>query len=108
MHLYRLDDGARNHELPDSLEKSVDDIPSTIFDDARNHWKNRFKEIKKMNGRENPYQLHQIWEKSCWLTYSSSRQPITRKAFRIEDIEGRFQDVKCIDTTDWLILPLAL
>ena len=40
----------------DSLEKSADDIPSTIFDDARNHWKTRFKEIKKMNGRENPYQ----------------------------------------------------
>ena len=33
----------------DSLEKSVDDIPSTVFDDARNHWKTRFKEIKKMS-----------------------------------------------------------
>ena len=87
----------------DSLEKSVDDIPSTVFDDARNHWKNRFKEIKKMNGRENPYQLHQSLGEIMLANVLIVRdnQSLEKALHDIEDIEDRFQDVKCTDTTDW-------
>ena len=42
----------------DNLDKSVDDIPSTTFGDARSHWESRLKEIREMKGKENPYQLH--------------------------------------------------
>jgi succinate dehydrogenase / fumarate reductase flavoprotein subunit len=87
----------------DSLQKSVDDIPSTIFDDARNHWKNRFKEIKKMDGSENPYQLHQELGEIMLANVLIVRDnPSLEKATdEINDIETRFKDVKCVDTSDW-------
>ena len=75
----------------DSLEKSSDDIPSTIFDDARNHWKTRFKEIKKMNGRENPYQLHQDLGEIMLANVLIVRenQSLEKAIHAIDDIEGR-------------------
>ncbi len=87
----------------DSLEKSVDDIPSTIFDDARSHWKNRFNDIKNMNGSENPHKLHQELGNIMLANVLIVRdnKSLEKASHAIEDIETRFKDVKCLDTTDW-------
>jgi succinate dehydrogenase / fumarate reductase flavoprotein subunit len=87
----------------DSLEKSVDDIPSTVFDDARNHWDNRFKEIKKMDGPENPYQLHQELGEIMLANVLIVRdnKSLEKATDEIKDIETRFKDIKCVDSSDW-------
>lgn len=87
----------------DSLEKSVDDIPSTVFDDARNHWKTRFKEIKKMDGHENPYKLHQELGETMLANVLIVRdnKALEKAIDEINNIEDRFKDVKCLDTSDW-------
>ena len=87
----------------DSLEKSVDDIPSTVFDDTRSHWQNRFNDIKKMNGSENPYQLHQDLGDIMLANVLIVRdnKSLEKAWHAISDIETRFKDVKCLDTHDW-------
>jgi succinate dehydrogenase / fumarate reductase flavoprotein subunit len=74
-----------------------------VFDDARHHWKNRFKEIKKMKGRENPYQLHQELGKVMLANVLIVRdnKSLEKATDEINDIETRFKDVKCLDTSDW-------
>jgi succinate dehydrogenase / fumarate reductase flavoprotein subunit len=87
----------------DSLEKSVDDISSTTFDDTRSHWQNRFTDIKAMNGSENPYKLHQDLGNIMLANVLIVRdnKSLEKAWHAIQDIEIRFKDVKCLDTNDW-------
>ena len=87
----------------DSLEKSVDDISSTTFDDTRSHWQNRFTDIKAMNGSENPYKLHQDLGNIMLANVLIVRdnKSLEKAWHAIHDIETRFKDVKCLDTNDW-------
>lgn len=87
----------------DSLEKSVDDISSTTFDDTRSHWQNRFTDIKAMNGSENPYKLHQDLGNIMLANVLIVRdnKSLEKAWHAIHDIENRFKDVKCLDTHDW-------
>ena len=87
----------------DSLEKSVDDIPSTVFDDSCSHWKNRFSEIKKMKGSENPHKLHlELGEVMLAnVLIVRDNESLEKASNEINDIETRFKDVKCLDTEDW-------
>ncbi|MDG1843548.1 MAG: succinate dehydrogenase (quinone) flavoprotein subunit, partial [Nitrospinaceae bacterium] len=87
----------------DSLEKSVDDIPSKVFDDTQSHWENKFDEIKKMNGSENPHKLHhELGDIMLANVLIVRDNKSLEKAFhKIHDIEARFKDVKCLDTQDW-------
>ena len=87
----------------DSLEKSVDDISSTVFDDTRKHWQNRFQDIKKMDGPENPYKLHQDLGNIMLANVLIVRdnKSLEKAWHSISDIETRFKEVKCLDTHDW-------
>ena len=100
----------------DSLEKSVDDIPSTVFEDSRSHWNNRFKEIKKMNGSENPHKLHQELGDIMLANVLIVRdnESLEKATQAISDIEIRFKDLKSPDTPhrafllDWNLLVFLL
>ena len=56
-----------------------------------------------MNGQENPYQLHQDLGEIMLANVLIVRenQSLEKAIHAIDDIEGRFKDVKCTDTTDW-------
>ncbi len=88
---------SKNHK------KHFEDIPSTIFDEAQNHWKSRFSTIQKMDGTENPHQLHQelggILLENVLIVRENSRLENALK--QIDDIETRFKNVKCLDTSHW-------
>ncbi|MCH8314060.1 MAG: FAD-binding protein, partial [Nitrospinae bacterium] len=87
----------------ENLSKSVEDIPSSIFSDAKSYWTERFKSISKMNGSENPYELHRDLGEMMMANVLIVRDNKTlEKAFHsISDIETRFKDVKCVDSNDW-------
>lgn len=86
-----------------NLSKSVESLPDTIFDQARDYWQDRFKRIKAMKGRENPYQLHQslgdVMMQNVLIVRESKALKQTLQD--IEDIETRFKDIQCVDTQDW-------
>ena len=87
----------------DNQDKSVDDIPSTTFGDAKNHWESRLNEIKAMKGGENPYQLHRdlgdIMMGNVLIVRENKKLEKTIR--EIDDIKTRFKDVNCVDSTDW-------
>jgi len=86
-----------------NISKTVEDVPSSIFDDARNYWTERFERIKKMDGNENPYRLHRdlgdlLMEN---VLIVRDNKTLEKTVYAIEDIEARFKNVKCVDTHDW-------
>ena len=87
----------------DNIKKSGDDIPSSVFDDARKEWENRFAGIRQMKGSENPYQLHKelgdVMLENVLIVRNN--KALDQTVHVIEDIKTRFKDVKCIDTTNW-------
>ena len=86
-----------------NLNKSFEDIPSPIFDNARTYWSERFQGIHKMDGKENPYQLHkelgQVMLKNVLIVRDN--KALEKNVHAIEDIETRFKDVKCVDGSHW-------
>ena len=86
-----------------NLDKEVESVPSSIFHQAQSYWDNRFKEIRKMNGKENPFKLHQELGDIMLANVLIVRdnKGLEKAVYAIEDIQKRFQDVKCVDTQDW-------
>ncbi|QPJ66660.1 MAG: succinate dehydrogenase flavoprotein subunit [Candidatus Nitrohelix vancouverensis] len=86
-----------------NLNRSFEDVPSTVYEQTQSYWENRFRDIRKMDGSENPYQLH----KELGDTMMSSvlivrdNKTLEKTQHAIEDIETRFKDVKCVDTSNW-------
>lgn len=79
------------------------DIPSSVFDNARAYWQDRFATIKNMDGNENPYQLHrelgQLMIESVLIVRDN--KTLDKTIFAIQEIEDRFKNVKCVDDSDW-------
>ncbi len=86
-----------------NLRTHFEDVPSTVFDQARDQWRGRFEAIKKMNGKENPYTLHQdlgnILLANVLIVRENSK--LEKALAQIGDLEIRFSDVQCLDTTHW-------
>ncbi len=86
-----------------NLRTHFEDVPSTVFDQARDQWRERFEAIKKMNGKENPYTLHQdmgnILLANVLIVRENSK--LEKALIQISDLETRFKDVQCLDTTHW-------
>ncbi|PIR00253.1 MAG: succinate dehydrogenase flavoprotein subunit [Nitrospinae bacterium CG11_big_fil_rev_8_21_14_0_20_45_15] len=87
----------------DNLKKSYTDVSSTVFDQAESQWVSRFKEIKQMNGSENPYKLHKELGDAMMAGALIVRdnKTLEKTIASIKDIEVRFKDVKCVDTSNW-------
>ncbi|MBI4389928.1 MAG: succinate dehydrogenase flavoprotein subunit [Nitrospinae bacterium] len=87
----------------DNLDKGRDAVPSSLFDQAKKEWDNRFAEIKKMNGGENPYALHRELGELLLTNVLIVREnkKLVETLDGIDAIETRFKDIKCLDTSDW-------
>lgn len=85
------------------VSKSAADVPQSVFDQAQSHWKNRFQHISKMQGTENPYQLHhELGELMIANVLIVRENPRLEKTLQtINDMEVRWNNIKCVDTTDW-------
>lgn len=84
-------------------KKRFEDVPSSIGDKAKKEWESRFAGIKKMNGSENPHILHQelgeLLVENVLIVRENKK--LDNAYSQINDIEKRFQDIQCPDTTDW-------
>lgn len=86
-----------------NLTRHYEDIPTTVFSQAHLNWEGRFQAIKKMKGRENPHQLHQelgeVLLAHVLIVRENSK--LEKAISQIADIETRFNDIQCLDTSDW-------
>ena len=86
-----------------NLGSHYEDIPSSVFDQTRDLWKERFEGLKQMQGTENPYVLHQelgdIMLANVLIVRENSK--LEKALGQISDLEVRFKNLKCPDTTHW-------
>jgi len=86
-----------------NLDHAPEDLPSSLFDQARSFWDDRLKNIKRMNGSVNPYGLHKelgnLMMENVLIVRENSK--LAEALDKIGDIEEKFKNVKCVDTSDW-------
>ena len=84
-------------------KESADDLPSSLFDRAQQQWQEKFNNIRKMKGTENPYKLHaelsETMMSNVLIVRDNARLAAT--VGKIDEYDERWKDVECVDTSDW-------
>ncbi|KGX84808.1 succinate dehydrogenase flavoprotein subunit [Pontibacillus marinus] len=85
------------------LEKSAEDISSTLFDEKLKEEQEKFEELINMNGNENAYQIHK--ELGEWMTDNVTvvreNDKLLETDKKIQELQERFKDININDTTRW-------
>ncbi|MBX6353379.1 MAG: succinate dehydrogenase flavoprotein subunit [Thermoflavifilum sp.] len=83
--------------------RGADSLPSSLFEQYRKQQEERFEQILKMDGDENPYQLHR--ELGKWMTdnvtvvrYNDKLQETLEK---IKEFKERWHRIKVSDKSRW-------
>jgi succinate dehydrogenase / fumarate reductase flavoprotein subunit len=86
-----------------SMDVASEDISSSVYESEETLWDHRFEGMKRMNGKENPYSLHselgELLLENVLIVRENSKLSSTLE--KLEEIESRFKDIKCLDTTHW-------
>ena len=95
--------GPKAIEYVNGLEKSVDDLSTSLFEGHRKEEEDKFEAILKMDGEENPYMLHR--ELGEWMTdnvtvvrYNDRLQKTDEK---IQELMERYKNIGLSDTGRW-------
>ena len=86
-----------------NVPETADDAPEKLFTEATKQWQEKYAEIKKMSGNENPYALHREMAEEMISNVLIVRENSKLQATlnKIDEFEERWKDVNCVDTTDW-------
>ena len=86
-----------------NVPEAADDVPETLFTEATKQWQEKYAEIKKMSGNENPYALHREMAEEMISNVLIVRENSKLKATleKIDEFEERWKNINCVDTTDW-------
>jgi succinate dehydrogenase / fumarate reductase flavoprotein subunit len=86
-----------------NMDKAPEDQPAGLFEKARSFWENRLKDIKKMNGSVNPYQLHKELGNLMMehVLIVRDNKTLAEAIVKIDEVEEKFQSVRCVDSSDW-------
>jgi len=86
-----------------NVPEAADDVPEILFTEATKQWQEKYAEIKKMSGNENPYALHREMAEemisNVLIVRENSKLQATLE--KIDEFEERWKNVNCVDTTDW-------
>ncbi len=86
-----------------NVPQAAADMDRSIFEKATKQWEERFEQIKRMNGPENPYALHaelgELMISNVLIVRENEKLEKTLDA--IEEIETRWKNVVCLDTQKW-------
>jgi len=86
-----------------NVPEVADDVPEKLFTEATKQWQEKYAEIKKMSGNENPYALHREMAEEMISNVLIVRENSKLKATleKIDEFEERWKNINCVDTTDW-------
>ncbi|WP_264739021.1 succinate dehydrogenase flavoprotein subunit [Cytobacillus firmus] len=86
-----------------SLEKSCEDLAPFIFENEQRKQEEEVEKIYKMNGHENPYQLHV--EMSDWMvdnvTVVRYNDRLQKTDEKLQELQARFRNIGIDDTSRW-------
>ena len=86
-----------------NLPQAAEDHYQNVFDGASKQWQERFSDIYKMNGSENPYLIHRELAEQMITNVLIVRQNSKLEATldKINEFESRWKNITCLDTHDW-------
>jgi succinate dehydrogenase / fumarate reductase flavoprotein subunit len=83
-----------------NVDKSAFDVKTSVFDKAAQRERDRYEAILKMNGKENPYKLHQeladVMLRDC--TIERHNETLDKVIAKIDELEERWLEVGVTDT----------
>lgn len=95
--------GPKAVQYINGLEKSADDISSSIFDSYVKEEETKFNTILKMDGKENAYQLHK--ELGEWMTDNVTvvreNKRLLKTDEKITELMERYKNININDTASW-------
>lgn len=85
------------------LEKSADDISSTLFDSCLKEEQQKFDSILKMDGKENAYQLHKELGDimTANVTVVRENDKLLKTDEKIVELMERYKNINIVDTAKW-------
>ncbi|WP_186576225.1 succinate dehydrogenase flavoprotein subunit [Aquibacillus kalidii] len=87
----------------DNLEKTVDDIPSSLFDSKLKEQEDYFEQLMSMDGDENAYQIHK--ELGEWMTDNVTvvrdNAKLLKTDDKIQELLERWENININDTSRW-------
>lgn len=85
------------------LKKATDALPDALFEQHRQQHEDKFEEILKMDGDENPYQLHR--ELGKWMTDNVTvvryNERLQKTDEKIQELMERYKRIGVSDKSRW-------
>lgn len=95
--------GPKAVEYINGLEKSSDNIPSTLYDQYLKNEEQKWEEILAMDGTENAYALHK--ELGQWMTDNVTvvryNDKLLKTDEKIQELLERYKNINVNDTSRW-------
>ncbi|GAJ99321.1 succinate dehydrogenase flavoprotein subunit [Geomicrobium sp. JCM 19055] len=95
--------GPKAVEYIDGLEKSADDLSSSLFDSEAKKVEDEYESILKMDGKENAYALHK--ELGEWMTDNVTvvreNARLLQTDDKIQELMERWNNINMHDTSRW-------
>ncbi len=95
--------GPKAAEYIQGLEKSAEDLPSSIFEKQVKEEQEKYDNILTMDGKENAYLLHK--ELGEWMTDNVTvvryNDKLQKTDDKIQELMERYQNININDTTRW-------
>ncbi|MBF0237511.1 MAG: succinate dehydrogenase flavoprotein subunit [SAR324 cluster bacterium] len=86
-----------------NVPQSAEGMANNIFENAAKQWNERYTSIKKMKGKENPYELHaelgELMIANVLIVRENKRLEATLD--KINEMEARWKNIACVDTYEW-------
>lgn len=96
--------GPKAIEYMRGLKKSAEDLPSSLYEQAKKREEEKFEQILKMDGDENPYKLHQ--ELGQWMTANVTvvryNDRLKKTDEKIQELMERYKRINVHDTSRYL------
>ncbi|MBB5172672.1 succinate dehydrogenase flavoprotein subunit [Texcoconibacillus texcoconensis] len=95
--------GPKAVEYMNGLEKSAEDISSTVFDDQYEREKDRFEKILSMDGTENAFKLHQELGQLMTdnVTVVRENDKLQKTDEKLQELLERYENINIQDTARW-------
>lgn len=98
-----MEAGPKAVQYISGLDKTAEDMSSTLFDDKLKEEQEKFDAILNMKGTENAYQIHK--ELGEWMTDNVTvvreNEKLRKTDEKIQELQERYNDININDTTRW-------
>ncbi|WP_200411403.1 succinate dehydrogenase flavoprotein subunit [Virgibacillus salexigens] len=87
----------------EGLDKHIDDLPSSLYEEKEQEEQDSFEKMMKMDGTENAYQLHK--ELGEWMTDNVTvvreNNKLLKTDEKLKELQERWDNININDTSRW-------